>query len=464
VLDWAQAVFQDLADRRAALFDLRDTQHIDIFFRESHTLADRPVVFVVGPRSPMPAVERKITAAGSSRLLFVPKARNREAWLFPSYAGFETRNAPTIAPEWDDAADYAYYIRRRIAFHIRRLLEEAVAKIDIDLEKLSAWLDEHDLDLAAQSDGDPATLRKMDDAIAAFATNVVKKAIEVKSASGIAVDGAIKVDPSRTVGGQVPNIVEQVVTARIRLPRDGEETPRLSTSVYNMRYERYQDERTTHRLWVEGPTDKAILEIGAHHFRQHYDSDILDGFEIVSAGEGREGGTTALTARVRAAQICRDWDIVLIDDDPDGRKLAGELRNLGIRTISIPREIIPMYLDDKVEMEDLIPIAMRDQFYMLNPLSRPEREILYFGRDDGHVDARRLILHGLDKQAFVDWLKTASAYPDLEGVINLLHEIRQRFGLPALTAAPGNRRDWVPQFQKRNIGGLRKQPWLAFEP
>lgn len=108
------------------------------------------------------------------------------------------------------------------------------------------------------------------------------------------------------------------------------------------------------------------------------------------------------------------------------------------------------------------PISTRDRFYKQDSFRRPEREILYFARDENRVDARRLVLHGLDKEVFVDWLRVESTYSDLEGIINLLHETRKRFGLPVLVEAPANRQDWVPQFRERNLAGLRKQPWLAF--
>jgi len=459
---WANAVAQRLAGYGARLYDLNVCGQHERIVEDVTSNNAEVVVLIAIPDDSMQEIESTIAEKGCRRLWFMPELWRRKRWLYPTYCGVDMQSIRKLAPVWRHREDWNYFVRRRLALRLQELTGEAFADGDLDPEKLSAWIDEDDVKRVSPSVNEFNSIDDLDEGIADFIGKLLKQAIKTSGSSGGLVVEAEEPGPKTGETRRQRTAAPCVSVGLIKLPKNSDRPPNLSASVYDIRNRRNLAGRTAQRLWVEGETDKAFLDIGADHVLKASGEDLLDGFEIVPAGKGRAGGTSALTERLRNAEICRASDIVLIDDDPDGRKLLEDLKHLDIMHVVVPRDAIPSYLDDNVEIEDLILLDARDRFYMSNQSRQPEREILYFSSAASRVDARRIVISGPDKAAFVTWLQEHSTYDDLRGIINLAHEVRDRFGLPALKDAPLNRRDWLPPFRDRNLVGLRRRPWLQY--
>lgn len=188
------------------------------------------------------------------------------------------------------------------------------------------------------------------------------------------------------------------------------------------------------RIYVEGETDLILLDCAAKAALEHWDVDLLRGVEIVPAGPARSGGATRVLRRVIADSETGPKAIGLLDNDSEGRQQAATAKRFEADVLKIPVFLDPLNRDSsderlEVEIEDVLPVALVEQFYLEHSDLEPEAEIR-MGTN------RRIKVDGVDKERFANWVAHNAELADLMGLIYLLCSLVHKLGLPLPPGGP----------------------------
>lgn len=221
-----------------------------------------------------------------------------------------------------------------------------------------------------------------------------------------------------------------------------------------------QQDALNYRIWVEGVSDKVLLELATRLAQEKDGINYLKGLLI----EIMEG-TTSLSSILRDNQISSERDFFLFDNDDDGQRARDQLKKLDHNTDVLPqyflRKSIPTDRHLDIEIEDLINIDLIDKFYKENREYIPEFEGLYYKGQK----VRRLVVKGEDKGSFVEWIVKNAHFEDLERIFYVFCLARNRFPLPG-KKTDKEMKAWRttlcdPSHRSSNLG-LRPEPWWPY--
>lgn len=221
-----------------------------------------------------------------------------------------------------------------------------------------------------------------------------------------------------------------------------------------------QQDALNYRIWVEGVSDKVLLELATRLAQEKDGINYLNGLSIEIMG-----GTTSLSNILKDNQISSERDLFLFDNDDDGQHARDQLKRLDHNTDVLPRyflrKSIPTDRHLDIEIEDLINIDLIDKFYKENREYIPEFEGLYYKGQK----IRRLVVRGEDKESFVEWIVENACFEDIERVFYVFYLVRNRFPLPG-KKTDQEMRVWRttlcdPNHRSSNLG-LRPEPWWPY--
>ncbi len=178
---------------------------------------------------------------------------------------------------------------------------------------------------------------------------------------------------------------------------------------------------------VEGTTDVTYLRAAAALADQHWGWSLLDGCELVPAGEDRRGGAQAVWHRLFELTARSVECIGLFDNDDVGRRERTMARKQNLRAELLPPEFDRLRLPEdhrSLEIEDLVCLRVLDRFYEEHPDLEPEE------RRERAGGLRRITPQGVDKDALADWAAARVTIDECERVVYVLCRLRRELGLP----------------------------------
>lgn len=177
---------------------------------------------------------------------------------------------------------------------------------------------------------------------------------------------------------------------------------------------------------VEGTTDATYLAAAAAVAEHAWQWNLLEGCEIVPAGEDRAGGAEKVWKRLLGLSEVSSDCVGLFDNDDVGRREFAFARKHSLGVELIPPEFDRLGLADHdrcVEIEDLLCVRVLDRFYGAREDLQPEERRERLGR-------RRVVPKGVDKEALASWARTEMTIEDCERLVYLLCRLRKALGLP----------------------------------
>jgi hypothetical protein len=180
------------------------------------------------------------------------------------------------------------------------------------------------------------------------------------------------------------------------------------------------------KVILEGDTDVIYLRHAAKLAQNSRNWDLLNGLDLQPAAPGRGGGGEAVTARLLGLRDGGAGAIGIYDNDSPGRRAAKLARERGLSYLLLPEGLDPLRRggeEVRVEIEDLLPVALLMRFYEEHPELMPEERHWCHGY-------WRLVPCGIDKDVLAQWVSTAATLDDMGAFLYLLCVARSRVGLP----------------------------------
>ena len=179
-------------------------------------------------------------------------------------------------------------------------------------------------------------------------------------------------------------------------------------------------------LVVEGETDEAYIRHAADVAQERNGWQLLDGLDVRPAGSGRGGGGNEVVQRV--LEFGRDGvaALGLFDCDGPGRDAFDLARKQQLERLLLPFQFDPLQRDAenaRVEIEDLLPVEILTRFYAEHQEMHPEEKHWRLGR-------WRIVPRGKDKEALAAWVIRVASYDDMERVVYILTQVRNKLRLP----------------------------------
>lgn len=178
---------------------------------------------------------------------------------------------------------------------------------------------------------------------------------------------------------------------------------------------------------VEGTTDVTYLHAAAALASERWGWSLLEGCDVVAAGEDRRGGAEKVWHRLFEL-TARSVDCIgLFDNDDVGRREHKAARKQNHRAELLPPEFDRLRLPEdhrSLEIEDLICLRVVDRFYEEHVELEPEE------RRERAGGRRRITPQGVDKQALADWAAVRMTIEECERVVYVLCRLRRELGLP----------------------------------
>ena len=178
---------------------------------------------------------------------------------------------------------------------------------------------------------------------------------------------------------------------------------------------------------VEGSTDVTYLHAAAALASEHWGWSLLDGCEVVAAGEDRRGGAEKVWHRLFELTAHSVECIGLFDNDDVGRREHKVARKQNQRAELLPPDFDRLRLPEdhrSLEIEDLLCLRVLDRFYEEHANLEPEE------RRERVGGLRRITPQGVDKQALADWAAARMTFEECERVVYVLCRLRRALGLP----------------------------------
>lgn len=178
---------------------------------------------------------------------------------------------------------------------------------------------------------------------------------------------------------------------------------------------------------VEGSTDVTYLQAAAALADKHWGWSLLEGCDVVPAGEDRRGGAQAVWHRLFELSARSVECVGLFDNDDVGRRERTMARKQNLRAELLPPEFDRLRLPEEhrsLEIEDLLCLRVLDQFYEAHPDLEPEE------RRERAGGLRRVTPQGVDKAALADWAAARMTIEECERVVYVLCRLRRELGLP----------------------------------
>ncbi len=178
---------------------------------------------------------------------------------------------------------------------------------------------------------------------------------------------------------------------------------------------------------VEGSTDATYLSAAASLAEQVWGWKLLDGCQLLPAGEERRGGAGAVWRRLFELSGRSVECVGLFDNDDVGRREYAMARRQNLRAELLPAEFDRLRLPDEhrcLEIEDLLCLRILDRFYRVHPHSEPEEVRLRVG------GLRRVAPQGADKESLAEWASREMVLEECERLIYVLCRLRKSVGLP----------------------------------
>lgn len=179
---------------------------------------------------------------------------------------------------------------------------------------------------------------------------------------------------------------------------------------------------------VEGSTDVTYLHAAATLARARWGWSLLDGCEVVPAGDDRRGGAEKVWHRLFELTAHSVDCIGLFDNDDVGRREHKVTRKQNQRAELLPPEFDRLRLPQdhrSLEIEDLLCLRVLDRFYEEHADLEPEE------RRERVGGLRRVTPQGVDKQTLADWAAARMTVEECERVVYVLCRLRKGLGLPA---------------------------------
>lgn len=178
---------------------------------------------------------------------------------------------------------------------------------------------------------------------------------------------------------------------------------------------------------VEGSTDVTYLQAAAALASEQWGWSLLDGCEVVPAGEERRGGAEKVWHRLFEL-TARSVDCVgLFDNDDVGRREHKVARKQNQRTEILPPDFDRLRLPEdqrSLEIEDLLCLRVLELFYEEHADLEPEE------RRERVGGLRRITPQGADKQLLAEWAAARMTVEECERVVYVLCRLRRALGLP----------------------------------
>lgn len=195
------------------------------------------------------------------------------------------------------------------------------------------------------------------------------------------------------------------------------------------------------RLWVEGTTDVALLQL-AERLTREQAPGLLGGIHIEPIG-----GVEQVEAALQRCDRDPNLELFMFDADSDGRRGETKVKEQGFPAMILDRTAVMAACDTEWVIEDLLSVSCLDRFYYAHGHLKPAREEITYHPLEG----RRLVIRGEDKWTLVEWLEQEATVADLYGLLEQLIIVRRRFAL----------REWpIVGARPANAGvGVRPQPW-----
>jgi energy-coupling factor transporter ATP-binding protein EcfA2 len=200
---------------------------------------------------------------------------------------------------------------------------------------------------------------------------------------------------------------------------------------------------------VEGITDAAYLRCAAGLAKRTNGWDLLEGLSLESVAAGRGGGGEAVTARLLSITDRGVSAIGVYDNDRPGRRAAKLAQDRGRRRLLIPQSLDPLGRAGEeviVEIEDLLPAQLLEDYYRETPESMPQERHWYNGY-------WRIVPGGADKQRLAEWVASCADYTQIEAIVCLLCRIRRQVDLPVPSDVPS-----FPDWERQLLARRRKDP------
>jgi hypothetical protein len=178
---------------------------------------------------------------------------------------------------------------------------------------------------------------------------------------------------------------------------------------------------------VEGRTDVVYLTAAARLAQEARGWRLLEGCDLVAAGDERHGGAAAVWRRLFELTAQSAEAIGLFDNDDVGRRELAMARKQNLRAELLPAEFDRLRLADEcrsLEIEDLLCVRVLERFYQEHPQLTAEEVRVRFGT------RRRIAPQGKDKETLAAWAAREMRLEDCERLIYLLCYLRRRVGLP----------------------------------
>jgi hypothetical protein len=103
----------------------------------------------------------------------------------------------------------------------------------------------------------------------------------------------------------------------------------------------------------------------------------------------------------------------------------GDDDTLGQRHLVLPPQLAANGWLEELEIEDLVSLDCLDRFYEGESSLMPEAEFLVYGSPE----RRRLVVRGVDKERFIQWMERNATLDDVQNLVRLIRHIRWMFGL-----------------------------------
>ena len=136
------------------------------------------------------------------------------------------------------------------------------------------------------------------------------------------------------------------------------------------------------------------------------------------------------------------------------------MKTLDQEVIFLDAKIACSRVEPEVEIEDFVSVGCLDRFYATYQEFRPEREVIRYKQPA----SRRLVIDGAHKEQLTEWLETNAGPEDIESLMFVLCDVRNRFSLRNLPAMKDRqiwRRRLIEESNRDKHFGNRPKHWAC---